>query len=372
MRVVELSPFHEPCGLATYTDALVEGFHHHRVVADVLAPHLEEGIDTWGMPPPRLWSRERATVREAEETYREIRRRAGDVVHLQINLSLFSGRFIAALGARCRLASIPMLATLHGRFGGGWRRNAMMLSILGGLATADVVVHNDAHRDELLHPRVHVIPHGAHRPTYQNLGDAKRALGIDPSRPVLAHIGFLHPHKGILEVLEAVGELRRGPFPDICFLVCGGAVQNGVSEHYLRLLRQRARELDIVDNVRITGRFVHGEELDGQLRAADWIVLNYTWGADQGTSGAARHAMSAGRPIAVSTAPLFDDIRAGVHTMRGPLRTELAQLLAAPSHALQTLARAEDYCEAHTWAQVAQRHLELFEQLQARLRRRRV
>ena len=64
-----------------------------------------------------------------------------------------------------------------------------------------------------------------------------------------------------------------------------------------------------------------------ELSAADWILLNYATDTSQGASGAVRRALSSGRPVAVSRAPIFDDVREAVHTIGdGPLAPAIAGL----------------------------------------------
>ncbi len=275
MRVVELSTFHEACGIATYTESLVAALEQVGIAAEVLAPLREPGAVATGPSPPRLWSRDRATLREALRTVRHLRKLRPDVVHLQINYALFSPRFVWGLALGCALGRIPIVATVHGRFGGGWRRSGKLVRMLVPLARADLVVHNEAHRAELPWGRRHVIPHGIGLAGEGELREAKQAIGANPDRPVLAHVGFLHSHKGVAETLEALATLRQRGHTDVCFWVCGAAAPTGESRRHLEQLRQRTAELGLTEQVSIPGEFVADDELLAKLRAADWLLLNY-------------------------------------------------------------------------------------------------
>ena len=75
------------------------------------------------------------------------------------------------------------------------------------------------------------------------------------------------------------------------------------------------------------------------------VVLNYRTGNAQGSSGAVTRALGSGRPVAVSEAPVFDDVRGAVHTLRGDLATALGQALQDDDLAEQTMAAGNRHCE---------------------------
>jgi glycosyltransferase involved in cell wall biosynthesis len=314
----------------------------------------------WGEQPPRLWSREHATLGEAREVGRYIRRTRPDVVHVQDNLGLVSARFLAGVTASSVTAGIPLVATLHGRRGRGLRRGRQFWSHVAAYGAAPLVVHNEAHRRELFpRPRVVVIPHGIATPAKPDVAAARAALGIAPDEWVLAHFGFLHPHKGVEPVLEALAALKRGG-RRVRFLVCGAVPPDGDGQRYLEQLRRRVAELGLDGEVLLDGKFLAAAELSGRLAAADWILLNYQSGGEQGTSGAVRTALESGRPTAVSEAAIFDDVRDAVHTVHGNLAGALEELARRPELAIQVAARARAHCEDGSWASVARRHLALY------------
>src|SRR6267142_6815090 len=105
MRIVILSTFQEPCGIATYTEDLVRELGALSVETPILSPHARKGADGWGNQP-RLWNRNRAFGFEAVRTFRAIQEAKPDLVHLQVNRSLYSSRFLYNLGVLCRRAGI--------------------------------------------------------------------------------------------------------------------------------------------------------------------------------------------------------------------------------------------------------------------------
>ncbi|HYP89352.1 MAG TPA: glycosyltransferase, partial [Polyangiaceae bacterium] len=190
--------------------------------------------------------------------------------------------------------------------------------------------------------------------------DARRELGLAPSALVLAHFGFIHPDKGIEEVLRAVAELKASRFPELVYRVCGGTFANVTSRQHLAHLQQLAQSLGLGGAVSITGEFAAEARVTLEMQAADLVVLNYLTGNRQGASGAAHRALSAGSALAVSRAPIFDSLREAAHTLNGPLVAELAPLLESPEARREIAARAEAFRDARSWALVAGRHAELY------------
>lgn len=366
MRVVELSTFHEQCGIATYSEALVAALRAEGARVDVLAPRLALGSPARGEQPLRVWDKRRASLRQAFRAFREIRRRDADVVHLQVSLGLVSSRFVLALSRACRCAGIPLVATLHERRGGGFVRDLRLARMLLALEGAALVVHNHAHAAELERRTAHVIPHGIPEPAPRELAEAKRALGLDPTTAVVAHFGFIHPDKGIDAVLHAVAELRQRRGMELHYLVCGGTFPSATSRRYLERLRRTASELGIGPHVTIRGEFLDEASLSRQLGAADLVLLNYRTGRAQATSGAVRHAFTAGRPIAVSRAPVFDDVRDAVLTLDAPLVDAIPRLVADRRLQAELTERARLRARVEGWSRVAARHLGLFEALTRR------
>jgi glycosyltransferase involved in cell wall biosynthesis len=366
VRVVLLSTFGESCGIATYSEALAPALRGAGAEVEVLAPFLAKVDVPRGEQPPRLWNRNRAFGFEALRVVRAVRAARADVVHAQVNLSLYSSRFLFSLGTALRAVGVPLVATLHGRRGGSWGRNFKITRLLFGLRHADLVVHSAAHAAELRRPRVHVIPHGAAAQPSRSIAAARAAIGLEGSGPVIAHFGFLFPDKGVAEVVRAVAELRKGPVPDLRYWIAGAVHTTEGSRRYAADLRGLIAELGLGDAVRMTGAFASDERVALELQAADWVVLNYLTGSAQGASGAARVALASGRAVAVSEAPIFDDLREAALTLHPPLPGALASMLLDREQAREMEARARRYCDAISWSRVGERHVALYQEILAR------
>jgi glycosyltransferase involved in cell wall biosynthesis len=371
MRVALLTSYRQQCGVATYAENLVEALQGVGVEPVVFAPRLARGEQPGeGPSPPRLWGANRAFGVEALPVMRAVREARCDVVHLNVNLSLFSSRIVFGLVRLARLAGLPVVATLHGRDGGGPGRRFKVWRLYRALRGATIVVHNDEHAQEVVdfgHPRdrVTVIPHGMPpAASARPLEEARRALGLAPERRVLAHFGFLVPDKGVLEVLRAFASLRRQGAHDLHYWVSGAVnPRDEASRAYFEVLREEVTRLGVADHVHLTGEFVTHEAATAAMQAADWVVLNYLTGSSQASSGAVSRALASGRPVAVSSAPVFDDVRSAVHTLDGPLDVALGRLLERPDLAEAVRERARRHLDAASWPSVAAAHATLYRRL---------
>jgi glycosyltransferase involved in cell wall biosynthesis len=366
MRVLMLTTFHERCGIATYSEALVAALEACGIHVSVLSPTRQKGDAGWGEQPKRLWRRNRAFGLAALPTMRAVRERAPDLVHLQVNRSLYSSRFMLAFAWLCRRRGIPLVATLHGRKVGSFGEDLKLLRLLVALRGADLIVHTESHAAELARERVHVIPHGVDSLPTHDRAEARRRLGIPEDADVVSHFGFLVPDKGVDEVLAAVAQLRKASFPTLSYRVNGAIYTTRESRRHFAALAATVKRLDLTGAVTMTGEFLSDEALRLELGAASLVVLNYRTGNSQGASGAVRRALASGRPVAVTGAPVFDDVRGAVHTMSGSVEDELRRLLGSPALLEQTAAKGRAFAAANAWPEIARRHAVLYEKVSSR------
>lgn len=93
---------------------------------------------------------------------------------------------------------------------------------------------------------------------------ARRDLRLDTDGPLLVWVGRMVPVKGLERLLDAVAEAKRRGARLQLALVGDGPLR--------RSLESRARELDLVGDVRFAGSVPHAE-LAAWYQAADWTVL---------------------------------------------------------------------------------------------------
>jgi len=123
------------------------------------------------------------------------------------------------------------------------------------------------------------------------LGEATTVeLGLPKGARVVSLVGYFHPLKGQLELVEtAPAVLAR--VPEAQFLFVGG--EDPSAAGYLELVRARTRELGLEDSVKFLG---HRPDAIDVLRASDVSVV-LTLGHGEGFGLAALESLAVGTPV---------------------------------------------------------------------------
>jgi len=91
---------------------------------------------------------------------------------------------------------------------------------------------------------------------------------------VVGTFGFLLPHKGTLELIDAIHALRT-EIPDIHLLAFSARHPDPASAVYEVEVREKIERLKLEANVTLTTEFLPEDVVQGALMAADVIVLPY-------------------------------------------------------------------------------------------------
>jgi glycosyltransferase involved in cell wall biosynthesis len=217
-----------------------------------------------------------------------------------------------------------------------------------------VVVHEPGLAQAV--PEATVIPHGIDV-TNPSTREARERLGLQDERRLLVLcFGFLAPYKG----LEAALEGARLAGPEVRLVVAGGTHPRlAVSgDPYAAGLQERWG--DVAD---FTG-YVPGAAVADWFAAADLMLVPYP--RPFATSGPLALALGAGTPALLSV-PLAACIGASTAEAVPPDPQSIAtrlRLLARDAGARERLAAAtRELAGERTWPQVADRHLELYEEV---------
>ena len=139
--------------------------------------------------------------------------------------------------------------------------------------------------------KIEVVGNGVDTDKFQRMKqtEARRKLGLPEHARVLITVGGLVPRKGFHRVIASLPALRR-EYPDLQYLIVGGASPEGNNEQELRVL---VDELQLTDSVRFLGSLAP-EELKWPLSAADVFVLSTS---NEGWANVLLEAMACGLPI---------------------------------------------------------------------------
>ncbi len=203
--------------------------------AELIDPLVEPGvIRTW----KDRWQPDLTELEDA------LRLTDAEVLHVQFNFGFFEFHHMAELIER-QLDVRGVVVTLHRTLDYDDRGELLSLrQIRSTLEKVDqLIVHQESDAEYLaeigLRDNVTVVPIGAASAPAVTPLESREALGLG-SRPVVGTFGFLLPHKGTLELLQAVDALR-GEFPDILLLALCARYPNIESKEYEEQLRARGQ-----------------------------------------------------------------------------------------------------------------------------------
>ncbi len=374
-RVAMVTSWNSRCGIAENSRYLVE--HTRDSVAfdifadvdvEVIDPAAELGVvrtwkDRW---TPDLDGLEDALlVSEA------------DVLHVQFNFGFFEFERLAALLDR-QLDRRGVVLTMHRTLDYDDQGNLLTLrQIRDTLARVDqLIVHQESDARYLadmgIEDNVTLVPIGSAPPPGLTPGQVREELGLG-ERPVVGTFGFLLPHKGTFELVEAVDQLRR-THPDILLLALCAQYPNIESKQYEAGIRAEITARGMDANVLLLTDYLSDEAARVLLRGADVIVLPYR-DTGESSSAALRFVLPLGRAIVVTDQPLFNDARASVlvadsNDVEGIARS-VGRVLADDGLRGDLAARAGQRSLAFRWERVVAEHRRIYAEARraARLRR---
>ncbi|MEV4459087.1 glycosyltransferase [Microbispora sp. NPDC049633] len=354
----------------------------------------EAGVEAVGVPvgspearSPRHWLP--ATLDAA----RRVRRLRPDVVHVQFAPSAYRFSGLPGLLPSLLPPGAPLVTTLH-EYGWwaapGWvpahvwrplERARLWDRETGRLvpASALVVVTNASHALQV-RKRVgtaavevplapNVVDHGGGRQARVRVRDT---LGLGADDPLLAFFGFVHPVKGVRQLVEALPVLRAAR-PRLRLLVVGGFTSQALPEAEARAFRAELGALaarhGVADAVTFTGH-LPAARVSELLHAADVGVLPFTAGVTT-KSGALLTMLAHGLPTAVTVPdepdpglPLGEAV-AVIGARRDPaaIADAVGPLLGDREARRRLGAAARRLAARHSWSRVASAHRALYETL---------
>ncbi|MEP6695735.1 MAG: glycosyltransferase family 4 protein [Pseudonocardiales bacterium] len=196
----------------------------------------------------------------------------------------------------------------------------------------------------------------------------RRGIGAAPDAPVVVFFGFLHPDKGLADLIAAMAVVRVR-LPGARLILAGGAESHSVSRVAAEQLRQElervAAACGMQDHLHFTG-YLPDEEVSRLLQAADAAAFPFPAGVTSKSSSLLT-ALAAGLPV-VATAPP-GEVR-GPTEAGGVLRvppSDSAALTTALLRVLTDRALAGRLTEAarvvvarHSWDAIAAEHAEAY------------
>lgn len=360
LRLGWVSTWGSRCGIAAYSQHLVNGFTNDDL--HIFAP---SGEITEVDDPPNLTRNWIMQGTRLDRLIVDAAARKLDALVIQFNWEFFSLDALADLLDAMRAVGTKVYIDFHNT------RSAppefTSAAIRTALASAErLLVHTlddlqrlqrMGHADKLMHFPLAVYP--VRPPTVAVLQSHRQRLGLQ-GRQVIASYGFLMPHKGLMQLVDAMPALLAAR-PQLHLLLVNAIYSPQRSQQEHQNLVKRIHALGIADRVTLQTDFLPDEESLALLKLADLVVFPYQQ-SEESSSAAVRMALAAGCPTAVTPQPIFHDVAAAVSVLPGADAASIArgvsQLLAEfdqPENRAAASARATQFAASRDAGLLARR-----------------
>ena len=286
------------CGIATYSKFLVEQMD------DVVVMCQSGEGDVEGAIP--CWNRDSNSF---EGIIAQIAVKGIDTVVIQHQPGLLRFSYLNELLLKLADMEVKVFITMHNTRDRSviFPSKRIEKAVEGLKSCSTVMVHSTADVDNLkrlgIQENVVMIPHGIYPPP------SKSVESLPIKGRVMGTFGFLLPHKGQLELIEA---FERLPGWDELIMLC--ATREG-SKNMEGKANSLIESKGLNGRVRLITDFLDDEVAVATLAKCELLVFPYQ-NTKESASGAVRMGVAAGVPLAVTPISIFDDV-AGAIRLRG-------------------------------------------------------
>ena len=348
-----ITSWNSACGIATYSRKLIEPAFGNE--CHIFA---NEDAQLFSADEPhvqRCWitgdSDDLQRLRSAIEA-------AGiDTLLIQFNFSFFSLHAFAALLDWAHARGIRTLVTFHStadvQHGAVLKSLSELRESLAGCAR--LLVHSVGDLNRLLGfglaHNLLLFPHGVIETQPPAPGPQQLAAGLQ-GKTVIASYGFLLPHKGVPELIEAFA-LLAPQHPALHLLLVNAEYPVPASAELLASCQARVRQADLAGRVTLVSDYLEDTDSLAWLGLADCILFPYQH-TQESSSAAVRWGLSTGKPVLCTPLDIFEDVADAVTFLPGTTSEALAEgLRAFLQHRPQ--AKQQQWLRTHAWSAVSTR-----------------
>jgi len=365
MRIIYISTYPPiECGIATYTHYLQEEINKNSIELYVLSQYGAKGKNIF-----EVYSPDDKDI--AYKLFHLVSRLTPDLIHVQHEFGLFGydrGIQIIDFLMRCKLASIPVVTTLHTVYKNpGWKERVITNEILR--LSKEVIVH-ETYQEEFLQSeykclcKIHVVPHGVRR--VQTVKGAKELLGLSSKKVVLL-AGYFRTTKHFEKMIDifpyVLSNVLSKQKNSVLLIACRLRIaeHNEKRDQLLRMMRY----LDNKDHIRILKGQFPQHTLDTIMSAADVVVMPYSAGAQSGML-----AQFSAHQIPVVTSDLLS-FKLWNESTKGGLTSytdedfvgNICKILGDEELQITMRKNIEKYNEHIYWDATALKHLRIYEKI---------
>lgn len=177
---------------------------------------------------------------------------------------------------------------------------------------------------------------------------------------VLGSYGFLLPHKGIFENLQAL-KIIKGKYPDVLYIICCARHDSSESDLYLKKCQEFVAVNKLEENVVFVTDFLPLSESMVLLQACDFLMMTYL-PSEESASGAVRFCIAAQRPTITTKQKIFgefSDCTFQIQENKPDLLVDAIYHLMDVDNQ-EMISQMQEHSEKTSWAFVSKKYNELY------------
>lgn len=320
LRIGWVTTWNTRCGIATYSEHLINNMPTKVTVLAAKAASLTRQDEAYAR---RCWTA--GNDDNLTELSQIIDENGINTLVIQFNYGFYNLKaFASFLQAQVDLGRI-VVVTMHSTTDPAHDPGKKIEILVPALRRCHrVLVHapNDMNRLKQLGlvDNISLFPHGIM--DYAPGSKLPRKLPSDDDF-VIASYGFFLPHKGLLELIDAVSMLRRQGIK-VRLEMVNAEYPISESSDLIESACEKIKKLGLSGVVSVHTEFLDDNESLMRLAAADLILFPYQ-NTGESASGAVRYGIASGRPVAVTPVSIFDDVATAVHMLPGQSVEDVAK-----------------------------------------------
>ncbi|MGE4420282.1 MAG: glycosyltransferase [Sulfurimonas sp.] len=307
-----ITTFNTRCGIAMYSKYLMGA---HRDEYTIFAPRDTNLVAQDDKNIYRLFD---VGVDELRELYNKIVELEITTLVIQFNYGFFDFNYFDIFIREVTSLGVRVFITLHSTTDTIEKELCEIKNAL--LCAQKVIVHSDKDIKVLkslgIYKNVELFAQGIIDLQPSNKTDFMPKKGF-----TLATYGFMLPHKGFLETLEAFHMLLKKE-PDVHLLMINALYPADISKKLLESIEQKISSYGIEKNVMIISDFLDDEQSIAYLKSADLVLYPYQE-TGESSSAALRMAIASEVSIMATPLPIFDDVKEFVNFTGGTSSKEI-------------------------------------------------
>ena len=360
-----VSTYNTKCGIATYSELLLNHFDKDVFDIKILANSVDKSeIITHDMENSIERVFNNVNDKDLNPLYDAIIQNDLETVVIQFNFGFFNLMALGELFDKLHAKNISLYITLHSVKDVNRADFKASLSWISGSLEKikRIFVHNIDDLNILksfnLVDNVSLFPHGVQKrePLTQESMQKREELSLD-AKTVISSYGFMLPHKGIKELIEAFGILKNS-HKNIHLLLVNAIYPNPVSDEYASECKKIIKDLGLSKDVTMINDFLSDSDSLTYLDCSDMLVMPYKE-TQESSSAAVRYAISTNKPVVCTPISIFNDVCDIVHFSKDTSVQSIAQkideLLENPKLLTAKDSTQREWIEVHDYREVSKR-----------------